>query len=114
MKIISTRTDGILTIALAGELDHHAARSGIARIGQLIDIELPHRTVLDLSQLSFMDSSGIAVIVNLYRRMQELDGSLDIVEAPNQAYKVIHAAGLDRMIPTQRAGALSTHKTASR
>ena len=100
MKIISTKENGRLTIEFVGELDHHAARSAIMRIGQLIDMELPQNTVLNLSALSFMDSSGIAVIINLFRRMQELDGSFSISHVTPQAYKVLSAAGITKLIPT--------------
>lgn len=99
MKIISTKEGSSLTIELAGELDHHAARNAIIRIGEIIDFELPRKAVLNLSALTFMDSSGIAVIINIYRRMQELDGVFEICSVPAQAYKVINAAGLNRIIP---------------
>lgn len=103
MRILSTKRDGELKIALEGELDHHAAKSAIIRIGQLIDIELPRKVILDFSALSFMDSSGIAVIINTYRRMNELDGSFVITNVPNQAFKVINAAGINRMIQVDKA-----------
>jgi len=98
MKIISTKEKGTLLIELSGELDHHAARNAILRLGQLIDYELPTKTILDLSSLTFMDSSGIAVIINLYRRMQEIDGIFEISKVPAQAYKVITAAGLNKIM----------------
>lgn len=110
MRIISTKSAGLLRIALEGELDHHAARNANVRIGQLVDIELPHKTVLNLSGLGFMDSSGIAVIINLYRRMQELGASLTIEEVPTQAYKVLNAAGINRIIPMEKAGATTARK----
>ena len=98
MKIISTKDKNNLTVEFVGELDHHAARSAIVRIGEIIDFELPQKTVLNLSSLTFMDSSGIAVIINIYRRMQELDGEFEISSVPAQALKVINAAGLNRII----------------
>ncbi|NLG53693.1 MAG: STAS domain-containing protein [Clostridiales bacterium] len=103
MKIISTKREGELKIAFEGELDHHAARSALSRISQLIDIELPRKLVLDLSSLSFMDSSGIAIIVHSYRRMNELEGSLVISNVPGQAYKVLSAAGINRIIQVDKA-----------
>lgn len=99
MKIISTKDKTNLTVMFVGELDHHAARSAIIRIGEIIDFELPQKTVLNLSELTFMDSSGIAVIINIYRRMQEVDGTFEITSVPAQALKVINAAGLNKLIP---------------
>ena len=99
MKITSIKDKETLLISLAGELDHHAAKASILRIGQMIDYELPTRAVLDLSGLMFMDSSGIAVIINIYRRIRELDASFEVINVPKQAFKVLAAAGLERMIP---------------
>lgn len=99
------KDEGTLRIALEGELDHHAARSAISRIGGLIEIELPRTVVFNFKGLNFMDSSGIALVVHTYRRMTELSGKLIIEDVPPQAYKVLNAAGINRMIPTERASA---------
>lgn len=64
-----------LTITLSGELDHHAARELMESIDRLLEQVLPARTLLDLGELSFMDSSGIAVVLRAKRRMEALSGS---------------------------------------
>lgn len=102
MRIISTKDENVLYIALEGELDHHAAKSAIARIGALIDVELPCAVVLDFKGLSFMDSSGIALILHTYRRLDELSATLKLENVPSQSYKVLNAAGIPRMISTTR------------
>jgi stage II sporulation protein AA (anti-sigma F factor antagonist) len=55
--------------------------------------------VLDFSGVSFMDSSGIAVVLRTCRRMQEVGGKLRAVNVPEQAAKVLRAAGVERMVP---------------
>lgn len=45
-----------------------------------------------------MDSSGIAVLLRASRRMSELEGTMEVVHVPEQASKVLRAAGLDRLI----------------
>lgn len=99
MRVISISQDGVCNLCLDGELDHHAAKAAIARIGQIIDAELPHSVVLDLCSLSFMDSSGIAVVVHTFRRIKELGGTLTVVNIPPHAFRIFRAAGLTRMIP---------------
>jgi len=98
MKITSSKESGILSLALDGELDHHAAKSTMDKIGHQIDLELPAKTVLDLSKLSFMDSSGIAVAVTSFKKMQSVGGKLEIVNTPKTALKVFNAAKLNRLI----------------
>ena len=87
-----------LTITLSGELDHHAARELMESIDRLLEQVLPARTLLDLGELSFMDSSGIAVVLRAKRRMEALAGTLVVVNIPRQAARVLETAGLSRYI----------------
>ena len=87
-----------LTITLTGELDHHAARELMESIDRLLEQVLPARTLLDLGELSFMDSSGIAVVLRAKRRMEALSGTLMVVNIPRQAARVLETAGLSRYV----------------
>lgn len=87
-----------LTITLSGELDHHAARELMESIDRLLEQVLPARTLLDLGELSFMDSSGIAVVRRAKRRMEALSGTLMVVNIPRQAARVLETAGLSRYV----------------
>lgn len=98
MEITYKQADRELTIFLAGELDHHAARSAMENIDKLVDQNLPVRMTLDLNGLSFMDSSGIAVVLRAKRRMESMQGSLAVTNIPRQAARVLESAGLGRFI----------------
>lgn len=87
-----------LTIQLNGELDHHAAKGLMEAIDRLLEQNLPTKTFLDLQGLTFMDSSGIAVVMRARRRMEALSGSLVVVNIPRQAARVLETAGLDRYV----------------
>ncbi len=87
-----------LTIALCGDLDHHAARGLMEQMDRLLEQNLPSKTVLDLAALSFMDSSGIAVILRAKQRMEALGGNLVVVNIPKQAARVLETAGLARYV----------------
>jgi stage II sporulation protein AA (anti-sigma F factor antagonist) len=56
---------------------------------------------MDLSGVSFMDSSGIAVVLRAHRRMAALGGSLIVTGVPAQARKVFDAAGVPRLVTMQ-------------
>lgn len=98
MKLSAKRNGRNLTLRLCGELDHHAARAVMEEMDRHLDVALPIRTELDLSGLSFMDSSGIAVILRLYKRMQNLDGRLKVTGVPPQAMRVLKTAGISRVV----------------
>ena len=87
-----------LTITLTGELDHHAAKGLMEAIDRCMEQNLPVKTLLDLGGLTFMDSSGIAVVLRAQRRMEALAGALVVVNIPRQAARVLETAGLDRYV----------------
>ena len=99
MNINTAFSSGRLTIFLSGELDHHEARSAIHSIDELLDEYLPRDCALDMSGLSFMDSSGIAVIIRISRRMRDLGGRAWIENPGKQPMRVIDASGIDRLVP---------------
>ena len=90
--------DRTLTVSLTGELDHHGARGLMDQMDRLMEQNLPSKTILDLEGLSFMDSSGIAVILRAKRRMEALGGNLIVVNIPKQAARVLETAGLARYV----------------
>ena len=108
MKFSTSFSAGRLTIYLSGELDQHEARQTGECIAELIDEYLPRDCALDLSGLTFMDSSGIAVIVRA-NKVKSLGGRLWVENPAGQALRVLDAAGLDRMIPVDsgRVGGLA-------
>ena len=99
MNISTAFSSGRLTIFLSGELDHHEAKCTINTIDELLDEYLPRDCVLDMSGLTFMDSSGIAVIIRTSRRMRALGGRVWIENPAKQAMRVIDASGIDRLVP---------------
>lgn len=92
-----TREDG-LRVCLSGELGHHEALTLMTRLSALVDDHLPGQLTLDLEELEFMDSSGIAVVVQTARKCGSCGGRLAVVHTPPQAKKVFDAAGLGRLV----------------
>ena len=98
MKITCSVDDRIATVRLEGELDHHAAGEVIDRAEALIDGCFPLELIFDMSAVSFMDSSGIAVVLGSYRRMRAVGGSVRLTGIPRQSEKVLLAAGIDKIL----------------
>lgn len=87
-----------LTVSLSGELDHHGAKQVMGELDRRMDRELPRRLSIDMGGVTFMDSSGIAVLLRAHRRMTQLQGSMTVSNVPPQAQRVFQAAGLHRII----------------
>ncbi len=98
MPMTCTAKNRELTVKLSGEIDHHAARQLMLELDREIESRFPRRLVLDMAQLTFMDSSGIAVLLRTCRRMQEVGGTMQAVNVPPQPAKVIRAANLHKVL----------------
>ena len=85
-------------IELSGELGHHEAIDAMNRIAEIVDVHLPKSVELDLSGITFMDSSGIAVVVQLSRACTGIGAKLSVVGTPRQAYKVFSTAGITKLV----------------
>ncbi len=88
-----------LTARITGEVDHHAARSLMGQLTGRVETALPMELTLDMEGVTFMDSSGIALVLRLWRQMAQLGGRLCLRNIPRQAEKVLKTAGVDKLVP---------------
>ena len=98
MELNAKSVDRKLLLELSGEVDHHGARDAIRQLELAVDAALPRQLVLDMAGVTFMDSSGIALILRAQQRRQLLDGSLLVCNVPSQARRVLDAAGIGRLV----------------
>ena len=98
MRFTSYLDAGQLTIELTGEIDHHSAKEYIQHILTKIEAYAPQICILDFEGVTFMDSSGIAVVINAFRNLSKMNGSLQISGLREQPLKVFKASGIDKLI----------------
>ena len=87
-----------LNIEIAGEIDHHSAKEFIHAIEAKIETYNPGVCVLDFTDVSFMDSSGIAVVINTMRTVARRNGRLIVSGLQSQPMKVFKASGIDKIV----------------
>ena len=88
-----------LIATIDGEIDHHSA----AQLRESIDLEL-HKwhiktLVMDFSRLSFMDTSGIGLLMGRYKLISSFGGSMYLCGLSPHLQKIIRLAGLEKMMP---------------
>lgn len=98
MRLTSFLDNGSLTVVLAGEIDHHCAKAFIQGITGKIEAYKPHTCTLDFQDVTFMDSSGIAVVINTLRTMGQINGELFLAGLQSQPMKVFRASGVDKLV----------------
>ena len=87
----------VVTAFLSGEIDHHTAADMREKIDGAIDMNMPSLLVLDFGGVSFMDSSGIGLVMGRYRALQNSGAKLQITGASPQISKVMQLAGVNRL-----------------
>lgn len=103
MQLTSFLQDGRLTVALSGEIDHHRAKDYIRAISGKIEAYNPRECILDFQEVSFMDSSGIAVVINALRYMTRIEGKLLLSGLCKQPMKVFQTSGIDKLVEIKEA-----------
>ena len=103
MHFTSFLEEGRLTVALTGEIDHHCAKHYIQAIAAKIEAYMPDICILDFRDVSFVDSSGIAVVINALRNMTQIEGHLLLTGIGQQPMKVFRASGIDKLVQIKEA-----------
>ncbi len=95
---------GCVTVGLAGELDHYTALDIRAQLDAILRDPTIRHMVLDLGQMTFMDSSGIGVLLGRLRVLQARGGTLSVARMQPQVEKLFYLSGLQRVIGITEIG----------
>ena len=98
MTVSYNENRGKLEIELFGELGHHEAIDAMENIAALYECIMPIEVILDMGGVSFMDSSGIGLIMGRYRLASGYGARVSITEASGYIKRVIKIAGLDSIV----------------
>jgi len=90
--------DGRTIVAAAGELDVHTAPILQAELSDRSQQDRP-ALVVDLTDVGFIDSTGLGVLVTTLKHVRESGGTLDVVVTSARVHKVFALTGLDVVIP---------------
>ena len=91
-----------LYVKLNGDIDHHSAKY----IREEIDRELykyqPSTMIMDLSNVDFMDSSGLGLILGRYTKINMFGGILKVANPSKRIEEMLIMAGTDKLIPIEK------------
>ena len=88
----------ILSIHIRGEIDHHTSSAIRTGIDSTLFEKRPQRLILDLSGVSFMDSSGLGLIMGRYSVMRELGGEMTVWNPSPETRTILTLAGMERLV----------------
>jgi stage II sporulation protein AA (anti-sigma F factor antagonist) len=90
--------NNILVVYLDGELDHHSAEEVREDIDSAIDSKNIKNLIFELSNMKFMDSSGIGVVIGRYKKIDNLGGKVGVVISNPHVDRIFQMAGIYKII----------------
>jgi len=99
VKVAKNYHGNVLVVAVAGELDHHTAAALKGSIQEELGKGVARHIVLDLSGLSFMDSSGLGVLLGRYKELAKWQGNMLAFGLQPLVEKLFLMTGLNKLIP---------------
>ena len=94
IEVKITQEENVVTAFVQGDIDHHTAKDIREQIDAYVQEKRPKILNLDFSQVQFMDSSGIGLIMGRYRIMQMLKGTVKVINIPAHLKRLIKISGL--------------------
>jgi anti-sigma B factor antagonist len=98
LTMLSQREGDVHTIALEGELDL-AGAGRVERELQRAEATDVLAIVVDLSALTFMDSTGVRLLMNAQARSRADGGRLLLLRGPTAVQRVFELCGVQRLLP---------------
>ena len=98
VQIRSEYQSGLLYLEPTGEIDHHTAKVLREKMDRDIYFYRPRVAVLALSGISFMDSSGLGLILGRYTKLNDMGGKLKLEDPSEEILKILRLAGVDKLI----------------
>jgi stage II sporulation protein AA (anti-sigma F factor antagonist) len=89
--------DGTMLVNLEGEIDHHLTSIIREEIDDAIREIKPVKLILDFTAITFMDSSGIGLVMGRFKTMREFGGSVEVIGVSKHIAKVMSLSGIDKL-----------------
>lgn len=99
MKLKSRIYNGSLYVLLCGELDECSASYVREELDKIFGSGIFKQVIIDLSELKFMDSTGIGVLIGRYKKMKDRHIPIFICNPSSQAEKIFKLSGLYELMP---------------
>ncbi len=92
-------TDNILDFYITEEIDHHTTEKIRRKMDYEITRFMPRKVVFDFSNVSFMDSAGIGLLIGRYKLVKLIGGSAEMKNVNKNIAKVLEMSGVVKIIP---------------
>ena len=98
MQVEYFKKDKLLLFTLTEEIDHCSAEKIRKRADYEIEIHIPKKVIFDFKNVTFMDSSGIGMIIGRYKLVSMFGGEFSIINVNKIIKKTIEMSGILKII----------------
>jgi len=98
LEIEYLNKDKSLLLKITEEIDHHVVEKIRRKADLEIEKHIPRKVVFDFSNVTFMDSAGIGLILGRYKKAVSLGGSLEVTNATETVNKILIMSGINKII----------------
>ena len=92
----------VMTTHIHGDIDHHSARFIREAMDERIYADRPQIFCINMSRVSFMDSSGLGLILGRFTLCRELGLEFKVVSPSPEVEKILSLAGTQRLITIEK------------
>ena len=98
MEIEYLNRDKSLLLKITEEIDHHAVEKLRRKADLEIEKHIPRKVIFDFTNVTFMDSAGIGLLLGRYKNITSLGGSLEVINATETVNKILIMSGVNKII----------------
>ena len=99
MNVNYEEKDKLLILEITEEIDHHTSEKIRRKADYEITRYMPRKVIFDFSNVQFMDSAGIGMILGRYKMMKMLGGSVEMKNVPTSLKKIFEMSGITKICP---------------
>ena len=101
MQVKYIKEDKQLIFKIDEEIDHHSSEKIRKRADYEIQVHIPKKLIFDFEHVTFMDSSGIGMLIGRYKLVSMFGGKTSIVNVNAPIKKVLEMSGILKLIPIE-------------
>ena len=97
MNVNYNKQDKLLLLEITEEIDHHEVEKLRRKADNEITRYMPRKVIFDFSNVEFMDSAGIGMVLGRYKVIKMIGGSLELINISPMLKKIFEMSGITKI-----------------
>lgn len=102
MEVECLKRNKILVVKISGEIDHHACEILRTKVDTALEKMGGKHIIFDMNEVTFMDSSGIGVVIGRYKLTKKLGGKMCIISSNKTVEQMLKFSAISKIVPNAK------------